>query len=280
MSDGLRVERAARLVEFLREALPGWKRSTLEQRVKSGAVSVNGKVVRRNDLLAAGDVVEVGAREDKPQGGPTGLTILHEDEWLVAVHKPAGLLSVSTDSERERTALAQLKEHYGRPGRPARLWPVHRLDRETSGVLLFARDRDIQDIVQARWDEARKVYLAWVVGAPQPPAGTIDQPLWEDASLFVRVGVRESSREARTRYRTLETRDGHSLLEVELETGRRHQIRAHLAWLGHPIVGDERYGTRARRMLLHALRLDLPHPTQPTRLTLEAPPPRAFALNA
>lgn len=279
MSEGLRVERAARLVEFLRGALPEWKRSTLEQRVKAGAVCVNGKVVRRNDLLAPGDVVEVGARESKPQGGPAGLAILHEDEWLVAVNKPAGLLSVSTDSERERTALAQLKEHYGRPGRPARLWPVHRLDRETSGVLLFARDRDIQDIVQARWDDARKVYLAWVVGVPELAEGTIDQPLWEDGSLFVRVGAREGSREARTHYRTLETRDGHSLLEVELETGRRHQIRAHLAWLGHPIVGDERYGTRARRMLLHARLLELPHPTQPTRLALEAPPPAGFRLS-
>ncbi len=280
MSDDLRVERAARLVEFLRETLPGWKRSTLEQRVKAGAVSVNGKVVRRNDLLAPGDVVEVGAREAKSPSGPAGLTILHEDEWLVAVNKPAGLLSVSTDSERERTALALLKEHFGRPGRPARLWPVHRLDRETSGVLLFARDRDIQDIVQARWNEARKVYLAWVVGTPKPAADTIDQPLWEDGSLFVRVGHRDDAREARTHYRTLETRDDQSLLEVELDTGRRHQIRAHLAWLGHPVVGDERYGTRARRMLLHALRLELPHPTQPTRLILEAPPPRAFALDA
>lgn len=269
------VEQPARLLEYLRAALPDWKRSTLEQRMRGGAVRVNGAVVRRNDLLSPGDKVEVGERESAPTPS-SGLAVLHEDEWLVAIHKPAGLLSVSTDSERERTALALVKEHVGRPGHPGRAWPVHRLDRETSGVLLFALSRDVQQIVQARWSEARKTYLAWVEGRPQPPQGTIDEPLWEDASLFVRVGHREGSKEACTHYRTLETRERQTLLEVELETGRRHQIRAHLAWLGHPIVGDERYGSRAPRMALHALRLALPHPVSGEQLVLEAPPPRSF----
>jgi 23S rRNA pseudouridine1911/1915/1917 synthase len=275
MSELRPVEQPARLLEFLRAALPGWKRSTLEQRMRGGAIRVNGAVVRRNDLLSPGDRVEVGDRESAPAPA-SGLAVLHEDEWLVAIHKPSGLLSVSTDSEREKTALALVKEHVGRPGHPGRAWPVHRLDRETSGVLLFALSRDVQQIVQARWSEARKTYLAWVEGQPRPPQGTIDEPLWEDASLFVRVGQREGSKEARTRYRTLETRGRHALLEVELETGRRHQIRAHLAWLGHPIVGDERYGSRAPRMALHALRLELPHPVSGATLVLEAPPPRSF----
>lgn len=275
MSEPFPVDRPVRLVEFLRSVLPDWKRSTLEQRIRGGAVRVNGAVVRRNDLLAPGDQVEVGERTSAPAPA-SQLAILHEDECLIAIHKPAGLLSVSTDSEREKTALALVKEHVGRPGHPGRAWPVHRLDRETSGVLLFALSRDLQQIVQARWGEARKTYLAWVEGHPSPPEGVIDAPLWEDASLFVRVGNREGAREARTRYRTLETRERHALLEVELDTGRRHQIRAHLAWLGHPIVGDERYGSRAPRMALHALRLELPHPVSNTPLVLEAPPPRSL----
>ncbi|MBM3986921.1 MAG: RluA family pseudouridine synthase [Planctomycetes bacterium] len=275
MSAPFPVDRPVRLLEFLRSVLPDWKRSTLEQRIRSGAVRVNGIAVRRNELLAPGDTVEVGERTGVPASGAK-LALLHEDEWLVAIHKPAGLLSVSTDSEREKTALALVKEHIGRPGHPARAWPVHRLDRDTSGVLLFALSRDVQQIVQARWSAARKTYLAWVEGRPVPPEGTIDAPLWEDASLFVRVGNREGARDARTRYRTLETREHQSLLEVELDTGRRHQIRAHLAWIGHPIVGDERYGMSASRMALHALRLELPHPVTGAPLVLEAPPPRAF----
>ena len=275
MSAPFPVDRPVRLLEFLRSVLPDWKRSTLEQRIRAGAVRVNGAAVRRNDLLAPGDTVEVGERASAP--APQGqLAILHADEWLIAIHKPAGLLSVSTDSEREKTALAIVKEHVGRPGHPGRAWPVHRLDRETSGVLLFALSRDVQQIAQARWSAARKTYLAWVEGQPSPPQGTIDAPLWEDASLFVRVGAREGAREARTHYRTLETRERQSLLEVELDTGRRHQIRAHLAWLGHPILGDERYGSRAPRMALHALRLALPHPVTDAPLVLEAPPPRSF----
>lgn len=275
MSAPFPVDRPVRLLEFLRAVLPDWKRSTLEQRIRAGAVRVNGVPVHRNDLLAPGDAVEVGERTSAPAAA-SKLALLFEDEWLVAIHKPAGLLSVSTDSEREKTALALVKEHVGRPGHPGRAWPVHRLDRETSGVLLFALSRDVQQIVQARWGAARKTYLAWVEGQPQPPQGTIDAPLWEDASLFVRVGNREGAREARTHYRTLETRERQSLLEVELDTGRRHQIRAHLAWLGHPILGDERYGSSAPRMALHALRLELPHPVTDTPLVLEAPPPRAF----
>lgn len=276
MAEHLTVLEPMRLVEFLRTALPGWKRSTLEQRVRAGAVTVNGTVVRRNDPVAAGDVVEVAGHVAVEKPAPAGIVVLHEDDLLVAISKPAGLLSVSTEAEREETALARLREHLSRPGRPARLWPVHRLDRETSGILLFARTREAQEMVQARWSEARKSYLAWCDGIPQPAEGAIDQPLWEDGALFVHVGEREGAREARTFYRTLEVRGPRALLELELDTGRRHQIRAHLAWLGCPIVGDPRYGKPGKRMALHAFRLELPHPGTGELVRFEAPPPPAF----
>ena len=278
-----RVEAATRLVPFLRAQLPEWKRSTLEQRLVAGFVTVNGEARFKNDALAAGDEVSLGERPMAPPKRPLpdGLEVLYEDELLIAVHKPSGLLSVSTETERERTALALLRGYLAQTDPEARLWPVHRLDRETSGVLLFARAGDIREQLQASWTRARKVYLAWVEGHPEPPEGTIDEPLWEDQHLFVHVGRGEGAKPARTRYRTRERSGRGALLELLLETGRRHQIRAHLAFLGHPVIGDTRYGPDSRqgrgasRMLLHAMRLEVPHPDG-RMLTIEAPVSRAF----
>jgi 23S rRNA pseudouridine1911/1915/1917 synthase len=273
------VEQPARLVEFLRKQLPDWKRSTIEQRIRAGAVSVNGKPVHRNDALFAGDEVTVGsvsvALAQRPP--PAGISVLHEDDDLIAINKPAGVLAVASDDERQQTALALLRAFLSRGGAEVRLWPVHRIDRETSGVLLFAKSREAQRAVQAHWQAARKIYLALVEGTPNPPSGVIDEPLWEDHALFVRVGRRPEAQAARTHYRTLEVRGERTLLEVELDTGRRHQIRAHLAWLGHPVVGDPRYGTDGPRMGLHALHLYVEHPSDQHELAIEAPAPKWFA---
>jgi len=276
MTERLQVDRPERLIAFLRRQLPDWKRKTLEQRVQSGCVSVNGRPVTRNDPLAVGDEVLVGDPGLSPRDPPRGLEVLYEDEDLIAVHKPAGLLSVSTESEKERTALALVREWLSRPRRPAGLWPVHRLDRETSGVLLFSKSRAAQATVQERWAEARKLYLALVEGRPLPAQGVVDRPLFEDASLTVRVGEHPDARPARTRYSTLRELGRATLLEVELDTGRRHQIRAHLAWLGHPVLGDGRYGTKGPTLGLHARRLEVLHPRHGGRICIETPPPGAF----
>lgn len=277
VSERFVVDESARLLQFLRLRLPDWKRSTLEQRMRSGCVRVNDVAVRRNDVLVPGDEVHVtGVSEGEGRPPPPGLVVLHVDEELVAIDKPAGLLSVGTEHERERTALALLRASLSRPGKPASLWPVHRLDRETSGVLLFARTLAARDALQARWNEARKLYLAIVTGTPAPKSGTIEQPLFEDDNLFVRAGPRPGAKAASTRYTTCRTEGGRALLEVELDTGRKHQIRAHLAWLGHPLVGDARYGVAGPRLGLHALRLCVSHPALDRELALEASPPREF----
>ncbi len=276
MTERLLVDKPERLIAFLRRRLPDWKRKTLEQRLQSGCVRVNGETVTRNDLLAADDEVVVTGQDQATSPRTGGLPVLYEDEVLIAVDKPAGLLSVSTDLESERTALALVRDSLSRPGSSARLWPVHRLDRETSGVLLFAKSREAQQAVQERWSEARKRYLALVEGRPVPADGVIDQPLFEDKSLNVRVGKHPEARAARTRYFTRQEVGRRTLLEVELDTGRRHQIRAHLAWLGHPIVGDPRYGTKGPSMGLHAHSLSFVHPYNDRELILEAPPPAAF----
>jgi 23S rRNA pseudouridine1911/1915/1917 synthase len=266
-----------RLLALLRRAMPEWKRGTLEQRIQAGCVSVNGVARSTNVELAPGDEVVV---TDRPlvaleRAMPAGLELLHLDDELIGVAKPPGLLSVSSEQERERTALAIVRDHLSRLGERARLWPVHRLDRETSGVLLFARTLEAQRSVQGRWDRARKQYLAWVEGRLEGEAGVVEAPLWEDEALFVRIGPHPQAKPALTRWRVVERTPRATLVEVELDTGRKHQIRAHLASLGHPIVGDARYGTKGTRLLLHAWRLEVAHPNG-SPLALEAPRPRGF----
>ena len=280
MSERFLADEPARLLAFLRRRLPGWKRKTLESRLRAGCVRVNGATANRNDLLAPGDEVEIVGEDQAELAAPAprGLPVLHSDEHLVAVDKPAGMLSVATQRQRERTALALVRDSLSRSGKPARIWPVHRLDRESSGVLLFARSRAACDTVRETWSDARKTYLAIVEGRPARERGVIEEPLWEGQGLAVHVGEHPDAKPARTRYAARETRGARTLLEVELDTGRRHQIRAHLAWLGHPIVGDPRYGHPAgSRMGLHALRLVVRHPADGHELVLEAPPPRAFS---
>ncbi len=278
MSDRVLAATPGPLLQTLIAALPTWGRNTLRERLRAGCVLLNGvPVVRADQPVAAGDEIRIqpaGAGAHAAAAPP--FPILHCDDDLCAIDKPSGLLSVASDDERQRTALALLRVWLGRTSR-GDLWPAHRIDRETSGVLLFARTLAARDAVQAAWDDATKTYDAIVEGHPEPPEGVIEQPLREDRNLRVHVGAHPDARPARTRYRTLATGRLRSALEVAIDTGRKHQIRAHLAWLGCPVVGDDRYGTRDRRLFLHARELVLPHPRDGRRLVLHAPTPAAFA---
>jgi 23S rRNA pseudouridine1911/1915/1917 synthase len=280
VSERLQITAPATLLSHLVSHLDGWHRTTLKDRLRMGCVLVNEQPVHRHDHpLEPGDWIEIRPRGEgvRPHVASGGLTPIYIDDDLVAIDKPSGLLSVATDRQRTHTALAVVRESLSRPGKPAGLWPVHRLDRETSGVLLFARSKDICDAIQARWSETEKIYRAVVNGHPHPTSGVIDEPLWEDRDLRVRVGQHENSKEARTRFATRWSGRDHSLLEVRIETGRRHQIRAHLAWLGHAIVDDDRYGEAGSRLALHALRLTIPCPRGAGVLEFEAPQPKEFS---
>ncbi len=277
MSDRLQVDEGGPLLAFLVDHLDGWRRATIKDRLRLGCVHVNGEATTRHDhALRPGDDVVVHAKAAGiPQARTLGgLPALHVDDQLVAIHKPPGLLSVATDKERERTALAIVRDALDDPNPRGRstLWPVHRLDRETSGVLLLARSRELCKALQRDWASADKLYVAIVSGHPSPAEGVIDEPLWEDGIFQVHVGRRSGSRDARTRFSTRRTGPSRALLEVRPDTGRRHQIRAHLAWLGHPVVGDKRYGDAGSRMGLHAQRLEITDPRSDQRRAFEAPP--------
>ena len=281
MAERIEVKEAGTLLKYLVTHLSSWHRNTLKDRLKGGCIRLNDEVCyQHNEELHAGDCIEIyGRGEGKgARRNTAGLITIYTDQDITVIDKPSGLLSVSSEREHARTALAILKKSLSGPGDTQKLWPVHRLDRETSGVLLFAHSKEVCDAIRANWSEANKVYLAIVSGHPDPADRVIDQPLWEDKNLRVHVGDRENSRAARTRFKTLQTTTELSLLEVTLDTGRRHQIRAHLAWLGHPIIGDERYGPPGPRLMLHARRLTIQHPNGGGDLVFEAPAPKGFTL--
>jgi 23S rRNA pseudouridine1911/1915/1917 synthase len=184
---------------------------------------------------------------------------------------------VASPKNKDPHALGILRDQLSRRNNPIRLWPVHRIDRDTSGVLLFATSREMREAVMKGWDGAEKTYLAIVEGCPKPGAGTIDQPLRLDEVIYqVHVGPHPDAKRAVTHFTTERSVGQQTLLRVALETGRQHQIRAHFAWLGHPVVGDQRYGTAGTRMGLHALRLSITKPGMNKPLVFETRAPADF----
>ena len=278
MSDRFIANEKTTLLLLLNRQLKGWSRSKIKQRLKAGCVFVDGQsVTQHNHALSIGSQVEVRASAKNIPRGTDLLEVLYSDRDLIAINKPAGLLSVASANENKMHALAMLRNQLSRPKRPVKLWPVHRLDRDTSGVLLFATSREMREAVNEKWSSAEKTYLAIVEGCPNPAQGTIDQPLWMDPEKYhMNVGDHPEAKNAITHFNTLKTTSNRSLLEVQLETGRQHQIRAHLSWLGHPVIGDPRYGIDGPRLGLHALRLSIMRPDTGKRLNFETPPPDEF----
>jgi 23S rRNA pseudouridine1911/1915/1917 synthase len=209
-----------------------------------------------------------------------GPRIVHVDRWLAVVDKPAGLVVHTAPGHRGPTLVDALGELLGGGEDPDRPGIVHRLDKDTSGLLLVARDdethRRLAAQIKAR--EVRRTYLALVEGRPRARTGTIDAPLGRDYRAPERraVGGR-GPREARTHFTLLESLPADALVEVRLETGRTHQIRAHFAAIGHPVAGDPRYGHGGRhgleRQFLHSARLGFRHPMSGEELEFESPLP-------
>ena len=280
MGQQYKVSQRGKLLPFLFETLEGWSKKTVKQRLQGSSVAVNGTVTTKHDhILNVDDVVEVGVVQKSGSSMQTirKLEIIYQDKDLIAINKPAGLLSVGSSKENKNHALALLRTQLTRGKERVQLWPVHRLDRDTSGILLFATSKDVREAVMAEWGKSEKVYLAIVEGTPKENKGTVDQPLRLDEKEYrMHVGKHPDAKNAITHYVVKESTDKRSLLEISIETGRQHQIRAHMAWLGHSVVGDERYGTKGGKMGLHALRLKIIHPISKNPLTFEVNAPSNF----
>lgn len=213
---------------------------------------------------------------------PKGLRILYEDEAILVVDKPPGLLTIGTDRQAEKTVYHAMMD-YVRKGQAKsrnRVFIVHRLDQGTSGLLIFAKSEQVKEHLQSHWTESEKTYLAIVYGAVAETSGTIQSFLAETKAHEV-YSTRNpgEGKAAETQYRLIKKNKVFSLVEVRLMTGRKHQIRVHMADLGHPVLGDRRYGPKdptQKRLALHAWRLSIPHPVSGERMSFETEVPEHF----
>lgn len=285
----------ARLDYALDALVPELSRSRLQKMVRRGQVRLRGKLVTRSTLpVAKGDEIEIEMQATRSEAAPT-LAVVHVDEHVVVVDKPAGMMAHATERHRTGSVAEQMAREYGplpiamgqdRPG------IVHRLDRETSGLMVIARDEGAMEHLrnQFREREVAKTYLAVVCGTPREPRGTVDLPLIavDSEGDRQRVARPGEGREARTRWE-LDTPLGEfSLLRCYPESGRRHQIRVHLTASGLPIVGDRLYGGPSAPVLpsgvdaparhaLHAHRLQFRHPGTERTVVFESPMPSDLA---
>jgi 23S rRNA pseudouridine1911/1915/1917 synthase len=279
-----------RLDQFLAGRMKEHSRAQIQQWIEAGRVRLDGAAAKASAKLRGGERVEVTPEErpalEAAYPEPIPLDILYEDDDLVVVNKPAGMTVHAGAGRREGTLVNALLHHFGRlsqVGGPLRPGIVHRLDRLTSGVLVAAKSdaahRELARQFAAR--EVRKVYLALVHGRFRPAPGgwtRLEMPIRRDRRHRIKMTARaREGRAALTEFRVLEEASGYSLLEVRIGTGRTHQIRVHLAAIGHPVVGDTLYGAARQealhRFFLHAREIAFRHPATGELVTVQAPLP-------
>ena len=281
------VSGEAHLQDFLFKTLKDLKKTKIKQILKFGSVHVNGREVTwYKHPLKPGDKIEILSKNRaslERSKTRLGLKIVHEDSDLVVVEKPAGLLTMGTEREKEATLYFMLNEYERSKTKDetGRIYIVHRLDRDASGLIVFAKSDTVKRALQDHWRLATKKYYAITEGAPKEKSGTIENYLREDD--FKRVySVSRNHPEAQhavTHYHVLRESGGYALLEVTLETGRKNQIRVHLSGIGCPIMGDEKYGARSdpfRRLALHACFLSFLHPITGESQTFKSALPTPF----
>lgn len=276
------VETEDTLLPFLLSHVKGKSRNNLKSLLARRLVAVDGKPEHRFDHpLVPGQTVTI-LSVSAPEHGFLPFEVLFEDEHLIAVNKPAGLLSIANEKEKERTAYHMVTDYVKSQHMDNRLFVIHRLDKETSGVLLFARDEATKRAFQEGWNERviRRGYTALVEGAPPEQTGMIRSWLVETSTHLVFSGdPGPGAKEAITHYRVLKSGGGFSLLDVEIATGRKNQIRVHMKDLGCPVAGDRRYGGKTDplgRLCLHAGELILTDPRTGETLTFRARTPKEF----
>lgn len=272
------------LLDALAAMYPESSKTTLRQMLQTGRVRVNGEIEKNaRRALEEDDTVDV-ADKAVHRNLPEGLAVLHEDNDVIVVLKANGLLTVATERERDTTAQAYLNVYLGQKKGEERIQVVHRLDRETSGVLVFAKNAYAREQLKEQFaaHTVDRVYIALVEGQMDPEEGTYRSFLKERRDLkMVSVDEQPDAKYAVTHFRTLSTNGRYSMLEVQLETGRKNQIRAHLSEAGHPVVGDRMYGSEINpigRLGLHAKLLGFDHPITRKHLVFTAPIPKAFRI--
>lgn len=261
------VNAPVKLMEHLSASMPDRKRTFIKQLLSHNQVAVNGRPESQFDLeLQPSDSVKVNFTHEFKVFNNRRLKIVYEDDDIIVVEKGYGLLSMGNDKKPDNTAYSILRDYVKWTNPLNKIFIVHRLDRDTSGLMVFAKSMEAKEKMQHNWNNMvlNRVYVAVVEGEPAEKEGTVKSYLVENSRYEVySTDDPKKGQLAVTRYRTIQTNGKYSLLELELDTGRKNQIRVHMHDLGHPISGDTKYGAEKsplHRLALHAKTLRFIHP--------------------
>lgn len=267
---------------FLMKKMDGVSRTRVKALLSNRVVLVDNVIVTQfNHPLKPGMKVQISREKNKHEFRHPMLKIVYEDAYLIVVEKKEGLLSVATDHQKERTAQHILSEYVKRTHRNNRVFVVHRLDRETSGLMMYAKDEKTQHTLRDNWHDivVDRRYVSIVMGEMERDQAQIRTWL-TDRKLYVSSSnYDDGGKLSITHYKTIKRANGFSMMELELETGRKNQIRVHMSELGHPVVGDQRYGCEIDplgRLALHAFKLCFYHPVTGELMEFETPYPASF----
>ena len=254
-------------------------KKTIKNYIKNKMVTVNGKVITNSSyLLKDNDKIEISyTKKVIPE---YDLDILFEDEYLIAINKPCGLLSIGNDKEKVITAYRMVSDYVKHSSNNKYIFVVHRLDQETSGILMFCKNEKIRDKMQDNWNTIvkKRGYIA-IVDGKLSGNGTRRSYLLEDRNQFVYSSKNNHGKEAITHYSVIKNNDDYSLVQVFIDTGRRNQIRVHLSEMGYPIVGDKKYKCKSnpiKRLCLHANILEFIHPVSKKLIHIDSNIPSEF----
>ncbi|MEA5258985.1 RluA family pseudouridine synthase [Arcicella aquatica] len=277
------VSESGELLTFLLDKMPNKSRHNIKSFLKDKQVLVDNKAVTQyNYVLKVGQIVNIKSSKAPEIQKYKGLTIIYEDQYLIIIEKQEGFLSIATEKQKLYNAYSTLSDHVKKQDPANRIFVVHRLDRETSGLMMFAKSERIQKLLQESWNETiqQRTYLAVTEGIIEYPLGTIRSYLVESKALTVYSTSNPAiGKEAVTHYDTINTSEFNTLVKVNLETGRKNQIRVHMKDIGHPIVGDEKYGAKTDpigRLGLHAWVLSFVHPITDEEMYFETEVPKKF----
>lgn len=278
-----KVTEDTELMKFLIAQMPHKNRNNIKSLLARKQVLVDGQMEKQfNHPLVSGQVVEINPTRMSGEQKFKEYTIIFEDDDIIVIEKQAGLLSIATKDEKRATAYSLLSNHVKKANKENKIFIVHRLDRETSGLMLFAKNEVVKHKLQETWNDTvlERTYIAVVEGKLEKPKGTIVSYLFEDKVFRMHSSQNPSKGDkAVTNYSVLKKNNSYSMLKVNLETGRKNQIRVHMQDIGHSIIGDKKYGaTRSpiKRLGLHAQQLSFVHPVTGQKLNFETKIPRVF----